>query len=177
MAIREFISEKSKILLRRLHKKTKITLSDYLKENLISFFSFSSRDEALFHLVSLLKQNHFIPSEELFFQAILEREKIVSTGIGMGVAIPHAKMKEVTDFCLAIGIQKDKGLEWDALDAAPVKLVFMIGGPENRQTDYLNLLSQITNIIKDENIRKNLLQQTSKGKVFKLLNSSFSYEK
>jgi len=71
---------------------------------------------------------------------MLEREKIVSTGIGMGVAIPHAKLTSVEDFFIAIGILS-KGVQWNALDGGPVRLIFMIGGPDDKQTAYLQILS------------------------------------
>ena len=76
------------------------------------------------------------------FGSHVKREKIVSTGIGMGVAIPHAKLPSFDRFFLAVGLQKVKdGIDWDALDGAPVRLIFMIGGPANQQTDYLKILS------------------------------------
>ena len=62
------------------------------------------------------------------------------TGIGIGVAIPHAKLEGYSDFFIAIGVQKKKGIDWNALDGSDVKLIFMIGGPENKQTEYLKIL-------------------------------------
>ena len=72
----------------------------------------------------------------------------------MGVAVPHAKMDNFTDFFIAVGIQKQKGLDWNALDKAPVRLIFMIGGPEDKQSEYLQILSLLTSAIKDVELRK-----------------------
>ncbi len=63
----------------------------------------------------------------------MEREKIVSTGIGMGVAIPTPKLNSVEDFFIAIAVLTH-GVEWNALDGGPVRLIFMIGGPDDKQT-------------------------------------------
>ena len=101
-----------------------------------------------------------------FYNAIIKREQIVSTGIGMGVAIPHAKLEDFDHFFLAVGIQKVKeGIEWNALDGASVRLIFMIGGPADQQTEYLKILSCLTAAIKDETRRKHILSADSTDQV------------
>ena len=135
-----------------------VSLVDYLDPQLIVFLDASSRNEALEILVERLYAAGKVRNKETFLKALLEREKIVSTGIGMGVAIPHAKLEEYSDFFIAVGIQTTRGIDWHALDSAPVQIIVMIGGPENRQTEYLQLLSHLTRIIKDETRRKNILK-------------------
>ena len=105
---------------------------------------------------------------QAFFQAILEREKIVSTGIGIGVAIPHAKLIGYDDFFIAVGIQKLHGIDWNALDGSLVRIIFMIGGPENQQTRYLKILSHLTLAIKDEQRRKALLRAQSSKEIIQI---------
>lgn len=137
-------------------------ISDYLDSNLISFLNADSRNEAIDALIDLLAEEGHLPDSAVFRTAILDREKLVSTGIGMGVAIPHAKLKGFEHFFIAIGIQQKKGLEWNALDKAPVRLIFMIGGPDDRQSEYLQILSLLTSAIRDVDLRKKLLNaQTS----------------
>lgn len=135
-----------------------VTISDYLDERLVLFLNVDKRDEALDQLVSLLEREGKLKNAKVFQNAILEREKIVSTGIGLGVAIPHAKLQGYDEFFIAIGIQTKKGIEWNALDNAPVRLIFMIGGPENKQTEYLKILSHLTMAIKNEERRKKLFK-------------------
>lgn len=142
--------------------------SEYLDPSLVTLLDATSRDEAIDTLIHLLEGEKKLPNKALFRKAIFHREDLVSTGIGMGVAIPHAKMDGLSDFFIAIGIQQKKGLEWNALDKAPVRLIFMIGGPENKQTEYLKILSQLTSAIREVELRKALLQATSKEDVLKL---------
>jgi PTS system nitrogen regulatory IIA component len=138
-------------------------ISDYLDEELVCFLDASTQREALSALIDKLDTQEKLRDQEAFFHAILEREKIISTGIGIGVAIPHAKLTGYTDFFIAIGIQKKGGIDWQSIDGLPVKLIFLIGGPDNRQTEYLNILSMITTAIKDEQRRKRLMNaQTGK---------------
>lgn len=145
-----------------------MTISNYLDERLVSFLDVDQRNAALEQLVDSLDSQGKLLDKQAFYKAILEREKIVSTGIGMGVAIPHAKLEGYRDFFIAIGIQSKRGIEWNALDGQPVRLIFMIGGPENKQTEYLKILSRLTFAIKDEERRKKLLKATSVQEVIAL---------
>ena len=145
--------------LKKFFKKGEcVAISNYLDERLILFLNADSRDDALEQLISLLEKEGKLKNTKVFHDAILEREKIVSTGIGLGVAIPHAKLHGYDEFFIAIGVQVKKGIEWNALDNAPVRLIFMIGGPENKQTEYLRILSHLTMAIKNEERRKKLLK-------------------
>ena len=143
-------------------------ISDYLDPRLVVFLDSEKRDDVLQELVTCLDQMGKLKNAELFYSAILEREKIVSTGIGLAVAIPHAKLEGYDDFFIAIGIQRKKGVEWNALDGAPVRLVFMIGGPENKQTEYLKILSHLTMAIKNEERRKKLMKAYHPQEVIEL---------
>lgn len=145
-----------------------MTISNYLDPRLISFLDVNARDDAIDELVSALEKSDKLKDRNAFYAAILDREKIVSTGIGLGVAIPHAKLKEYSDFFIAIGIQRTRGIEWNALDGGPVRLIFMIGGPEDRQTEYLKILSHLTLAIKNEERRKKLLKAKTPQEVIEL---------
>ncbi len=133
-----------------------MTLSEYMSPSLVFFLNTSTRDETLLKMVNLIKQQGKIEDPETFYQAIIDRERIVSTGIGMGVAIPHAKQSLFNQFFIALAVLQ-KPIEWHSLDGGAVRLVFMIGGPDDKQTEYLQILSQITQTIKDEEKRKKLL--------------------
>lgn len=142
-------------------------ISKYLDPKCLLFFEVKNREEAIQSLVSHLNSCGKLKNEKAFFDAICSRERIVSTGIGMGVAIPHAKLSDYHDFFIAIGILK-KGVDWNALDGIPVKLIFMIGGPEDRQTEYLKILSGLTVALKDETLRKKMLTLNSAHAIIRL---------
>lgn len=137
-----------------------IKIFPYLNPQLVSFFEATTRDEAIQRMVTIIHENGQMADEKAFYEAIIEREKIVSTGIGMGVAIPHAKLPSYDHFFIAIGVLK-KGVDWNALDGTSVRLIFMIGGPDDKQTEYLQILSGLTKMIKDENLRKKMLTVNS----------------
>ena len=143
-------------------------IADYLDARLIAFLNAAGRDAAIDELIELLDREGKLPDRKAFRAAILHREQLVSTGIGMGIALPHAKLSNLDDFFIAIGIQRKKGIEWNALDKAPVRLIFLIGGPDGRQSEYLQILSQLTTAIKDIELRKEMLQSESVEEVFAL---------
>lgn len=151
-------------------KENTLQISNYLDAKLIQFLDVKTRDDAITALIDLLNEQGKLQDKDAFHQAILEREKIVSTGIGMGVAIPHAKLPNYSDFFIVLGIHH-KGIEWQSLDGAPVHLIFMIGGPDNMQTQYLQVLSRLTLVIKDEQRRKEMVKATSTEEIMALFQS------
>ena len=140
-------------------------ISNYLDASLIEFLDVSTRNEAIDALIDLLDETGKIPNRDVFRKAIFDREELVSTGIGMGIAVPHAKLKGFKDFFIVVGVQQKKGIEWNAIDKAPVRLVFLIGGPDDRQSEYLKILSQLTVAIKDQNLRKELMNASTSDEV------------
>ncbi len=145
-----------------------IKISKYLDPRLIIFLKTETRDEALQAMVQVLQQQGKLEDSSIFYKAIIDRERLVSTGIGMGVAIPHAKLANYDDFFIAIGILQ-KGIEWSALDGTPVRIIFMIGGPDDKQTEYLQILSRLTVALKDEIRRKKILTLNSPIAIIELL--------
>jgi len=144
-----------------------IKIANYLDERLVAFLTVETRDQAIQALVEVIQRQGLLHDKQAFYQAIIEREKIVSTGVGMGVAIPHAKLAAYDHFFIAIGVLK-QGIDWNALDGSPVRLVFMIGGPDDKQTEYLQILSTLTLAIKDEKIRKKMLTLNSSEDMIEL---------
>lgn len=147
-----------------------IKISKHLDPQLVTFLDVKTRDEALHALIDKLDSSGCLKNKHTFYNAIMDREKIVSTGIGMGVAIPHAKLTDYDDFFIAIGILQ-KGVDWNALDHAPVRLIFMIGGPDDKQTEYLQILSNLTVVLKDEERRKKILTSNSPHAIIALFSA------
>lgn len=139
----------------------------YVDERVIHLVDVDSREEIIQVLIRSAHAAGKIPDTEEFHQAILAREQVVSTGIGMGVALPHAKLSSLDTFFIGIAVLK-KGIDWDALDGSPVRIVFMIGGPDDKQTEYLQILSGLTHAVKDEDRRKQLLTAQTPQEIIRL---------
>lgn len=129
------------------------------------------RDKALLQMVDSLVSRGHVVNKKQFYQALLDREALISTGIGMGVAIPHARVEgECHEFFLSIGVTK-KGIDWGSIDDTPVRLIFLLGGPKGEQGQYLELLSALTTFIKEFEIKEKIVKARSHEEVINIFNS------
>lgn len=147
---------------------TKNRLLRSLSKDSVFFLDAPTRKEAIEQLLAQVEKQHRWVDPKAFHKAILDREQIVSTSIGLGVAIPHARIDSCKEFFVLLGILKT-GVEWESVDHLPVRLVFLVGGPEDKPTEYLQLLSEVTLVVKDDKFRKELLKQKDAEGVFELL--------
>ena len=112
-----------------------ISLENIIPPERVVLLKAVTKDEALQELAAVISRAPEVADGRRLLRAILEREQIMSTGIGLGIAIPHAKIPEVRDFVVGLG-KSDAGLEFNSLDGKPVHFVVMIAGPEDQQERY-----------------------------------------
>lgn len=146
-----------------------IYLKDYILKEKISFIDYKTKKQCMHYMCDLLKGEESINNFDKFEAAIFERENILSTGIGNHIAIPHVKLPGIDKFFITIAVLKD-GVEWDSIDNLPVRIVFMIGGPED-QTLYLRILAKLSLIIKNEKTRQMILECQTPEQVFEIFQS------
>ena len=114
------------------------------------------KTECLEQLIEVLARRREVTSRDKLRRAIKDREKILSTGIGFGIALPHAKIPQVKKFCAVIGISK-AGIPFESLDGKDVHIIVMIASPEDQHEDYLRILARITHTLKEEDTRKRIV--------------------
>ncbi len=102
-------------------------------------------------------------------EAIWEREKLMSTGIGLGIGIPHVRIYTVSDIAVSVAINKKDIIDYQALDDTPVRIVFMVAAAYNQHAEYLKLLSSISKLMKDEDFRKSLMDAETPEKAYSML--------
>jgi nitrogen PTS system EIIA component len=100
--------------------------------------------------------------------AIRERESVLSTGIGFGVAIPHARCAAVRDLVVVCGVSRAP-VPFDAIDGEPVRLVFLIVGPEASAGLHVKVLSRIARLVRREAVRQRLLEANTSDEFYKIL--------
>ena len=103
--------------------------------------------------------------ENQFYEKILEREELLRTGMGFETAFPHSKNDSVIDFFITIGISQN-GVDWQAIDEKPVKIVFLIGGLVKEQEKYLKILAAISKGVGREENRSLLLNSTTREEFY-----------
>ena len=114
-----------------------------------------SKDEVLRELVMLAMPSAGDAALERIVRAVLDREKLLSTGIGSGIAIPHGRTGEVDALILAAGVAPEP-IAFDALDGKPVSLFFLLLGPDSAAGAHVRALGRISRILRHESVREDL---------------------
>jgi nitrogen PTS system EIIA component len=144
-----------------------MNIGDALREAcVVADLTGETKEVVLSELVSALKQEGLIQDAGEAVRVILEREKLGSTGIGEGVAIPHGKMKGLDTILCAFGRSR-KGVQFGAVDHQPVHIFFLLLAPEETTGLHLKMLSRISRILRDASFRKKLMESMDADQLYK----------
>ncbi len=146
-------------------------LSKFCDESLVKFgLGATTKDEVIKELVELATGSNMIKDHDVLLADVQQREELVTTGVGYGVAFPHAKTKSAKGIVIAFGRCED-GIDFDAMDHKPVKLFFLIAAPEDAIGAHLNVMARLSYLMKSEENREKLLNATSPGDVLELMDN------
>ena len=112
-------------------------------------------------------------TREELVQVLLERERLGSTGIGGGVAIPHGKLKTIDKLLLAFGRSR-KGVDFDAMDGRPTHLFFVLITPEGSTGTHLKMLARISRLLKDNSFKERLMSAETRDDLYQIIQSEDS---
>jgi len=144
-------------------------IMDYLNEEwVIPNLQGTDKPSILKELSSLLVKPCQVTSVEELLQVLLDREKLGSTGIGEGIAIPHGRLKKLKFFFISFG-RSLKGVDFDSIDRKPSQLFFLVMAPENSAVDNLKLLSRIVTLLKGPSFKKRLMEASSQKELFQII--------
>lgn len=132
-----------------------------------------SKAEAIDLLVDLMVRSGNILDKEVYKACVLKRETIGSTGIGEGVAIPHAKTKAVQRAGLAVIVAHD-GVDFESLDGEPAKLFFLIAAPDTEDNIHLDVLGRLSVLLMDDDFRQRLIDAKDKDEFLRLVDEAES---
>jgi fructose-specific phosphotransferase system IIA component len=150
-------------------------LTDILQEEHIQLpLKTSNRDETIESLINTLADSKALADKKQAFQAVLDREKIMTTGVGNRIAIPHCKHSSCPDFAVALGIHSS-GVDFDAIDKKKVKIIFLLVGPETNPGLHIKLLSRISRLMSNEELREQILESKNKADVHELIKEEENY--
>ena len=144
------------------------SLAEMLTPERVVDLKASNKEDALRELVGVIGTAPEVTKADAVLKAVLDREKIMSTGMGIGIAVPHVKIASVTDFVMAIGRHKS-GLEFDSLDKKPVYLIIMIAAAEAQKDDFLKVLSKVATTFREDAFRNQVMSAKSSAEVVDLL--------
>ena len=134
---------------------------------ILTDFKSDKKDDVINELIDLLKGDEKVLDLEEVRKCVFDREKIMSTGVGKGFAIPHGKTNSVTDIIAVFGKSK-RPIEYDALDGEPVNLIFLMVGKDTLVSKHIKLLSRISRLMNNDEFREKLVKAESKEYILKV---------
>lgn len=146
-------------------------ISELLQSSFIDLnFEVEDKTSAINKLSEMLCGTGKVTCQDNFRNAVLEREKLGSTGIGSGIAIPHARTNSVNEVSIAFARSK-KGIDFNSIDGDPVNLFFVLAAPVEAGSAYLRLLARISRLLRYQDLIEDLKKAKSKEEVIALIAS------
>lgn len=144
-------------------------LSDMLDEDhVLVDLKAKDKKEVLEELSEVITGHDPSLEKSALVKVLLERERLGSTGIGDGVAIPHGKFQGIDQPIISFGRSR-KGLDFDSMDGAPAYLFFLLVAPENSASIHLKALARIAKILKNSAFRKTLMEASSRDEIYRTI--------
>lgn len=143
-------------------------LGTILKAEAVKSISSCTSKKRLFHDLGELAEACYGLSSTLVVDALVERESLGPTGVGQGIALPHARLTEAEEVC-GLFLRLEKPLNFDAVDRQPVDLVFALIAPENAGVDHLKALALVSRTLRDQSICAKLRANSDAGTLHTIL--------
>ncbi len=142
---------------------------DILPERkIVSDLKSTTKIEVLEELAGALADEHPEISKERLVEVLLEREKLGSTAIGEGIAIPHGKLPKLSGVVAAFGRSR-KGVDFQSLDGGPTHLFFLLVAPEDASGAHLKALARVSRLLRDKDFRRRLLEVETREALYQAI--------
>jgi PTS system nitrogen regulatory IIA component len=145
-------------------KITEILQREFVLEELKA----RNKRDTLAELAGVFAKGRIKVYPDAIIHVLLERERLGSTGIGDGIAIPHGKIPGIDEMVVSFGRSRE-GIAFEAMDGKPVHLFFLLMAPENSAGQHLKVLAKISRMMKDSTFRKNLLDAKTHEDLFRII--------
>ncbi|MFH1313514.1 MAG: PTS sugar transporter subunit IIA [Candidatus Eisenbacteria bacterium] len=144
-------------------------IRDVLDPDRVVIIDETSKESALRLMTDVLARSPRIHDRTELARAIFERERLMSTGIGFGVAVPHVRLASVKELVMALGASRRDITDYESLDGKPVRIICMVAAGQNQHSEYLRALAAVSASLKDPAVRESVLTAKSEAAVFELL--------
>jgi PTS system nitrogen regulatory IIA component len=139
------------------------------RETILTDMKAKDKKEVLEELVDSVSRQAGVDRKELV-KVLMERERLGSTGIGGGIAIPHGKLKNLESLILNVGVSH-RGVDFESIDNRPAHIFFLLITPENSTSLHLKILARISKMLKNEIFKEKLLHAAGADEIFSILKS------
>jgi PTS system nitrogen regulatory IIA component len=137
-------------------------------EYIIEALQSDKKKDVLLELSSPFLKNYPALDPDVALSVLMAREKLGSTGIGEGIAIPHGKLAGLDNLIVCFG-RSAAGIDFNAMDGNPVHLFFLLLAPENSAGQHLKMLAKISRMLKDSRFRAKLMAAKSRDEIFGMI--------
>jgi PTS system nitrogen regulatory IIA component len=149
--------------------ETLVKINGLLKlEDIVPQLAASTKEQLLLELAAKVEEHHPPLERDRIFKVLLERERLGSTGVGDGVAIPHGKVKGLDEIVLLFG-RSHEGVDFNALDGKKSHIFFLLVAPEDAFGLHLKLLGRISRLMKDPAVRKDLMEAPDAAAIHEII--------
>jgi nitrogen PTS system EIIA component len=145
---------------------------DYLSEDKVVLLWGRSTAAALAELITLLSHHMDSTVAGDLTKAVWEREGLMSTGIGQGLAFPHVRLQVLQDAAIAVGVSRAGIDDYESLNGEPVHIVLLIAAPQGKHELYIRLLARVANVLTGQTIRAAVIAADASCDVFAILEGS-----
>ncbi len=155
--------------MRRVGYRLAVMLADLLHPDRVRIgLGIPNKEAALRAVASLLCAPEETANEEVVYEVLLERERLASTGIGSGVAIPHGRYDGVDELRAAVAVCP-RGVDFDAVDSLPVRILVGIVGPRSMPQKHLAALAGVSRVLRDDQKREALFKAADDAEAYRVL--------
>ncbi|HEY1405138.1 MAG TPA: PTS sugar transporter subunit IIA [Spirochaetota bacterium] len=145
-----------------------MALGEFTDVSRVRFLTSSNKFLAIEELAQVFLNSDVCSDLEELVRTLKEREEIMSTGIGFGIAIPHVKNSAIKKIGFAVGVSRE-GINFDSMDGEPVHLIILIVAGEKEHREYLGLLSRIMDILKTPGVKDKIIAASSTQQIFDII--------
>jgi fructose-specific phosphotransferase system IIA component len=148
-----------------------VKITDFMSEEMINMnMKANGKEEAIKELAGILSKSENVSDAKGCYDDLVAREKLGTTGIGKGVAIPHAKTEAASKLTISFG-KSVNGVNYDALDQKKVNLFFIFASPVEESKTYLKILARISRLVRNDDFRNKLLKAETANDILNLIDS------
>ncbi len=129
----------------------------------------TKKNDALEQMIDTLMRTGRIDSRNELEKAVFEREELMSTGIGLQIAVPHVRLNSVKELAMAIGVSTEDIVDYESLDSQPVRIIVMIAAGKHQHSHYIKMLSSVSEALKNDVVRESILGAPTSDEIYRIL--------
>jgi mannitol/fructose-specific phosphotransferase system IIA component (Ntr-type) len=146
-------------------------IKEYLAESHVILAAGTNKKDVLEELACILATAMKIDADKIV-EAVFHREKLMSTGIGFGLAVPHVRLGGAVRHAIAVGVVPGGIADYESLDSKPVRIVVLIVSPKGQHETYIRLLADVVEILKQDSLREAVLKAPGTAEIYRILTRS-----